>query len=124
MLVPCAYWSWLLLWRPSVAAEYAPMAAGQPELFAELAKQDQTRITVERFSQPDNPASVEYQSVALGRMLDATSLSSVRLASSDGDKVFHLGSFVYQPGGFRWIGKLEKVSGEPAEIVPDSRSTC
>lgn len=99
-------------------AEYSPLLGqfGQhASLINELRKDGHTKITVERFDKPDDKAAVGYQALALQRMIKPTPLYSVRVSTPDGSKVFHIWSFVYQSGWFRWIGKTRDVAKKPAE---------
>lgn len=113
-----------------LVSEYEPVKwqfAQLVDLMAHLQRNGQTEIMVERFDTPDDKAAVAYQALALQRMAKRTPLYSVRAADRDRTKVFHLWSFVYQAGWFRWIGKTKSVAREPppederAEDEPDLR---
>jgi hypothetical protein len=67
-------------------------------------------IQAERFDAPEQTASAGYQSAALARMVQRVPLYSVRFASADGKKSWHLWSFVHYQGTFRYVGKLRKAS--------------
>lgn len=96
--------------------EYVPVRGRLGELatlVAELSnKEGLTELRVERFTRPGDEDSVGYQSAAIERMAKPTPLYSVRLYNGDGTKVFHLWSFVYQAGWFRWVGKTKRVVEE------------
>jgi hypothetical protein len=97
-------------------AEYRPVRdeIGQLAVVLDrLASNGQTRLTMERFDQADQPASVGYQSAALAKMVRRTPLYSVRFASPDGKKLYHLWSFVYQAGTFRYVGKMKRIIETP-----------
>jgi hypothetical protein len=98
--------------------EYAPARERLFEittLLGALQKKGLTRVQVERFTQTGDDSAVGYQSKALERMVKPTALYSVRLQNAEGTEVFHLWSFVYQSGWFRWVGKTRKVAPEPAQ---------
>jgi hypothetical protein len=104
--------------------EYAPVRGRHVELatlLAALQKKGLTRVQVERFTRTGDDASVGYQSEALKRMVKPTPLYSVRLTNAEGTEVFHLWSFVYQSGRFRWLGKTRKVAPQPAAGDEDPR---
>jgi hypothetical protein len=104
--------------------DYAPVRGRLvefPTLLAALRKKGLTKVQVERFTRTGDDASVGYQSEALKRMVKPTPLYSVRLSNAEGTEVFHLWSFVYQSGRFRWLGKTRKVAPEPAEGGEDLR---
>jgi hypothetical protein len=67
-------------------------------------------IQAERFDAPEQTASAGYQSAALARMKQRVPLYSVRFASADGNRSWHLWSFVHHQGTFRYVGKLRKAS--------------
>jgi hypothetical protein len=67
-------------------------------------------IQAERFDAPEQTASAGYQSAALARMVQRVPLYSVRFASADGKRSWHLWSFVHHQGTFRYVGKLRKAS--------------
>lgn len=109
---------------PSLATEYKEFAGRLPQLvslLSALRKDGHTAISVEQFDSPDDPAAAEYQSLALKRMIRATPLYSVRISNKDGTKTFHLWSFVYHDGLFRWIGKTKSLAGEPIQGEDDLR---
>jgi hypothetical protein len=104
--------------------EYVPVRGRLVELTTlldALQKKGLTRVEVERFTRTDDDASVGYQSEALKRMVKPTPLYSVRLSNPEGTEVFHLWSFVYQRGRFRWLGKAKKVAPEPPTGDEDLR---
>jgi len=73
-----------------------------------------TKVVVERFDKPELPDSVVYQHLALKKMTSKrTSLYSVRLLKKNSTRGFHLWSFVYSGGGFRWVGKMTGVADGP-----------
>lgn len=98
-----------------LTAEYEPSSRELSQLvalFAELAANGQTEIAVERFDESGDSASVGYQRIAMEAMKKKTPLYSMRIRKPDADDVFHLWSFVHEDG-FRWIGKLKSLTGEP-----------
>jgi len=95
-----------------LAAEYAPLVghfAQMSTLFEDLIEKQQTQVVVERFVQYDDPDLNGYQSIALEAMKHPTALYSVRLSKNDDERGFHLWSFVYANGSFRWVGKMKKL---------------
>ena len=102
----------------SLFEEYEPLTpdfASFADLMAQLHKNGQTRFVVDRFTDPKNDAATVYQALALTKMRKQIPLYSVRAIDRDNDRVFHVWSFVYQDGFFRWIGK----TGAAAEGEPD-----
>lgn len=91
------------------------------DLVSALAESGQTEILVEEFDSEDNSDAVEYQSLALSRMVRKVPLYSVRLSDQKGTKTFHLWSFVYMQGRFFWIGKTKALAGEPTQGDVDVR---
>lgn len=71
-------------------------------------------VDVGRFQTKDNPSATGYQSAALGKMLSAVPLYSVRLVTADRKKSFHIWSFVHENESFRFIGKLRSVATKRA----------
>jgi hypothetical protein len=101
----------------ALATEYRPTREeiGQLATVIERLHQDGlVRLTAERFVAADDPASVGYQSAALAKMARPTPLYSLRLASADGARVFHLWSFVHHGGTFRYVGKMRRTVDSPA----------
>lgn len=97
---------------PTLFADYEPLVGSFSSfvtLMKSLLERGQTRFVVERFTKPDDPAAVGFQGMALGRMDRVTPLYSVRAIDRDGSRMFHIWSFVYQDGWFRWIGKNTSV---------------
>jgi hypothetical protein len=95
--------------------EYGPMRGRLGELtglLGDLRSKGLTRVQVERFTRTGDEASVGYQSAAMERMVKPTALYSVRLSNVEGTEVFHLWSFAYQSGWFRWLGKTRKAAPE------------
>ncbi len=104
-----------------LAADYGAIVgriAQMSQLFTELVGKGQTMVDIERFERTGDPAAVGYQSLALAAMVKPIALYSVRLRASGEDHGFHLWSFVYHDGGFRWVGKLKAIS-EPGEHSGD-----
>jgi hypothetical protein len=100
-----------------LAADYGAIVgriAQMSELFTELVGKGQTRVRIERFERSGDPAAVGYQSQALAAMVKPTALYSVRMRAPGKDHGFHLWSFVYHDGGFRWVGKLKAMSAPSA----------
>ena len=102
---------------PPLAEGYAPVS-GQfsqlVDLIASLQAGQQIEISVEQYDTPDDPAAVAYQSLAIRRMIRHTPLYSVRLSDTSGNRTFHLWSFVYHEGLFRWIGKTRALADKPS----------
>lgn len=93
-----------------LAADYAPVVghvAQMSSLFEDLLKNEQTQVSVERFVRADDLDLNGYQSIALGAMKNPTALYSVRLSKNGDVRGFHLWSFVYSNGSFRWVGKMK-----------------
>lgn len=95
--------------------EYGPMRGRLGELtrlLDDLRQKGLTRVQVERFTRTGDEDSVGYQSATLERMVKPTPLYSVRLSNVEGTEVFHLWSYTYQSGWFRWLGKTRKAAPE------------
>ena len=100
-----------------LAADYGEIVGRvtqMSQLFTELVGEGQTRVSVERFERSGDPAAVGYQSLALAAMVKPTALYSVRMRATGKDHGFHLWSFVYHEGGFRWVGKLKVITAPAA----------
>ncbi len=100
----------------TLAADYTKVAESIGQIagaLKKLAADGFTNVKVERFDKPDDPGSLVYQHMALQRMKKRTSLYSVRVLKKDGSRGFHLWSFVYERGGFRWVGKMTGVASGP-----------
>lgn len=107
-------------------AEYRPLHDNIGQLagvLSGLAAGGQTKLTIERYDKADLPDSVGYQSAALAKMDRPTPLYSVRFGSPDGKKLFHLWSFVFQDGTFRYVGKMRKIIETPAATAPGAIDT-
>lgn len=102
-----------------LAAEYAPAVGNFDQLervLAGLVAHHETDLTVEAFDKPGDPEATGYQNLALAAMVKPTPLYSVRLSSAERDNAFHIWSFVYDDGGFHWVGKMLAVhDGEPSD---------
>ena len=102
-----------------LADEYKAVAGQLPQLvdvLHDLVRRGQTRIVVERFTDPADLAATGYQATALTLMRKPVPLYSVRLiseADAGPSGVYHLWSFVYVDGRFRWIGKLRALAAAP-----------
>jgi hypothetical protein len=68
----------------------------------------QEEVEGKRIVDPNDPEAVGYQSEALLKMIKPVPLYSVRYKQPNGQKVFHLWSFVYEKGTFRYVGKMLK----------------
>lgn len=105
-----------------MAAEYDGLSrriTQLSDLLADLQARGHTVISVESFESHEDPAAVEYQAQALKRMDRAIPLYSVRLSAADGKKTFHLWSFVYDHGIYRYIGKTKALADEPSASSGD-----
>ncbi len=102
-----------------LAAEYAPAVGNFDQLervLAGLVAKHETDLTVEAFAKPGDPEATGYQNLALAAMVHPTALYSVRLSTAGRDDAFHIWSFVYDDGRFRWVGKMRAVyTGEPSD---------
>jgi len=102
-----------------LAAEYAPTVGNFDQLepvLAGLVAEHETDLTVESFAKPGDPEATGYQNLALTAMVQPAPLYSVRLSTAGEDNAFHIWSFVYDAGYFRWVGKMRAVnSGEPSD---------
>jgi hypothetical protein len=107
--------SQLALDYQAVSSEIGQLAPLLSRLSADL----QTIITIERYVRPEMPESVGYQSAALARMQNRVPLYSVRFATLDMRKVFHLWSFVHQDGSFRYVGKMKRTVDAPPDPTRD-----
>lgn len=108
----------------TLTAEYAPVIGSTEQmrkLFETLIATDQLRINVERFDEPKDPASVGYQHKALERMKVRVPLYSARFIKVGEKHGFHLWSFAYVDGSFRWVGMMKKVYAEPPSGDVDVR---
>ena len=94
------------------AAKSGSQVAAIVHLVEQLHKDDQTRFVVERFTEAKDDAATGYQAAALSKMAEATPLYSVRAIDRDREKVFHIWSFVYQKGWFRWVGKMRVLAAD------------
>ena len=97
----------------ALLAEQDPQRAGIGWLGSHIKGRIETglsSIQAERFDAPNQPASVGYQSEALARMQQRVPLYSVRFASPDGKRTWHVWSFVHHRGTFRYVGKMRGVS--------------
>jgi hypothetical protein len=95
-----------------LTADYQEVAGafGQLEsLFDGLLEAGQTNVAVERFHEAGDPNATGYQNLALAAMRNNSPLYSARFTADDQAAGFHLWSFVYDGGGFRWVGKLKAV---------------
>lgn len=103
---------------PALDADYAPHAprlAELVDLIEQLVDRGQTRVSAERFERAEDPAAVGYQARAIQAMRRPVPLYSARLRDAGGQRVFHLWSFVYQAGRFRWVGKMKPAAGADAD---------
>jgi hypothetical protein len=88
------------------------------DALAPLVARGQTRVVIDALERPSDPDAVGYQDLALQGMKRKVTLYSVRLVRPAGPETFHLWSFVYDHGGFRWIGKLKPLAKGLPEIGP------
>ena len=105
-------------------AEYQPIHDGIGHLVGALkgpVAAGQTTVRAEEFAAPDQEGATGYQRAALEAMVKPARLYSVRLATADGKKVFHLWSFVHHEGTFRFVGKLRAATGEPGKKTAAGR---
>jgi hypothetical protein len=104
-----------------LSAEYASAAAsmeGLVEALQPLVARGQTRVVIDALERPSDPDAVGYQDLALQAMKRKVTLYSVRLVRPAGPETFHIWSFVYDRGGFRWIGKLKSLAKGLPEVGP------
>ena len=102
---------------PRLLAEHQPQRGGIGWLASHIKGRIDTGLVVihaERFEAPNQQASVGYQSAALARMKQRVPLYSVRFATPDGKKTWHVWSFVHHQGTFRYVGKMRKVEDRAA----------
>jgi hypothetical protein len=102
---------------PTLLAEQEPQRTGIGWLARHIKGRIESglvSIRAERFDAPDEPEAVGYQSAALRRMARRVPLYSVRFATPDGKKTWHVWSFVHHQGTFRYVGKMRRVAdGSP-----------
>jgi len=102
---------------PILDAEYQPQRDDIGQL-AQVLKdhfdQGITEIHGYRYQTAGVLSATGYQSAALSKMTTPSALYSVRLASRDGKKSFHIWSFVHDKGSFRFVGKLKAVTTKKA----------
>lgn len=104
---------------PELLAEQDPQRAGIGWLASHIKGRIDTGLTAihaERFDAPSQPASVGYQSEALARMQQRVPLYSVRFASPDGKRIWHVWSFVHHRATFRYVGKMRRVANRPPPV--------
>jgi hypothetical protein len=108
----------------TLAAGYQQVASNTTQmsaLFERLIATDRIRIDVERFDGPKDDAAVGYQHKALERMKDRVPLYSVRFVKVGESHGFHLWSFAYVAGSFRWVGMMKRVYDDPPSGKVDTR---
>ncbi len=101
---------------PRLLAEHEPQRTGIGWLASHIKGRIETglvSIHAQRFDAPDTPAAVGYQSQALAAMKQRVPLYSVRFATPDGKRTWHVWSFVHHKGTFRYIGKMRRVAPGP-----------
>jgi hypothetical protein len=101
---------------PRLLAEHEPQRSGIGWLARHIQGQIDAglvSIHAERFDAPGHPAAVGYQSAALARMQQRIPLYSVRFATPDGTKTWHIWSFVHHRGTFRFVGKMRQAESRP-----------
>ncbi len=101
----------------ALSAQYKPQSEEiglLVEVLREQFDKGLTEIDVGRYQTKENPSSTGYQSAAIGKMINAAPLYSVRLASKDRKQSFHIWSFVHDKGSFRFVGKLQAVATKRA----------
>jgi hypothetical protein len=104
-----------------LSAEYASAASsmeGLADALEPLVARGQTRVVIDALERPSDPDAVGYQDLALQAMKRKITLYSVRLVRPAGPETFHIWSFVYDRGGFRWIGKLKALAKGIPEVGP------
>ncbi len=97
--------------------DYRPLANRMSQLAKEIKALRQsglTEISIEKYDKLDDLDAVSYQTEALKAMQIPTPLYSVRMSAKKKPpnrrlSAFHLWSFVYYQGSFRFIGKLKSV---------------
>jgi hypothetical protein len=101
---------------PRLVAEHERTRSGIGWLASHIKGRIDTGLVVihaERFEAPGQSAAVGYQSAALAKMVQRVPLYSVRFSTPDGNKTWHVWSFVHQHGTFRYVGKMRKVESRP-----------
>ncbi len=97
--------------------EYAIWPLRIPQLPAEVRKNQaagKTTVLAERFATPGDEMSTAYQSIALGKMQAPTPLYSLRLVKPGEKEGWHLWSFAWVGGKYRFVGRLMGLSPESA----------
>jgi hypothetical protein len=94
----------------------APALGDLAAVFRDRAAAGQTQVTVERFTDPGDDAATGYQAAALSAMQHPVALYSVRLIADGSAEGYHLWSFVWADGGFRWVGKLRELGTPGARV--------
>jgi hypothetical protein len=77
------------------------------EVLATLAK-DKDVVEVARVEHGNDADGVGYQKLALKAMAKKTPLYSVRFRGAKDKGAYHLWSFVYAGGSFRYVGKMRR----------------
>ena len=98
---------------PELFTDYEPLATRGRQLADEIAglrAAGYSEISAEKYERIDDLKAVGYQTAALKAMLLSTPLYSVRLARKSPDPGFHVWSFVYDSGSFRFVGKLTSIA--------------
>jgi hypothetical protein len=85
-----------------------------PKALKDMEKAGRSQITVERFTEADDPNANGVQSFALRSAKKPVALYSVRLTPPGKPLGTHIYSFVYVDGGFRFAGPMKTLKGEPA----------
>jgi len=103
-----------------LAKEYAIWHARIPGLPAEVRKnraKGRTAIFAERFDETGDVMSTAYQSIALRKAKRPLTLYSLRLVEPGDEDGWHLWSFAWVDGAYRFVGRMMALS--PASAVKD-----
>jgi hypothetical protein len=89
---------------------YDDSHAKLPGLVARVLASDESRVVVHRVAAADAPGASEAQKQALAAMRDPVPLYTAELVAPGSQHGYRLESFVYERGGFRFVGRLGPVT--------------